>query len=70
MNQNRRNLRAEVDRLRAERDVLLGSVERVEALLSDADDPYIHTHPEGEGDSDCAGCWEHDIRIALDGAES
>jgi hypothetical protein len=60
---------AETQNLRAERDELAGMVRRVEGLFDDSDDPYVHTHPEGEGEPDCAGCWTTDIRNALEDAK-
>ena len=54
------DLAAEVVRLRAK-------IARVEALLDDDDDPYIHVHifDQNQPEPDCARCWTLDIRAAL-----
>ena len=51
----------------AERDRLAATIARIEALLPDADDPYVHVHPLPGGEPDCGGCWDADIRQAIRG---
>lgn len=40
---------------------LISVIEQIHAL-AETWEHCDHTHPDGEGEADCAACWVHDIR--------